>query len=87
MSFVCSGAAPAFDAALASFSAHHLRGAEEKGRFLGGVRRHLKTGSTLYVVDVFREAQVRCQDHWARNSLQNKVRKSKSRKGQHWCVP
>ena len=55
MSFACNGAAgPAFDTALASFAAHHLKSAEEKGRFLAGVRRHLKPGGTLYVVDVFR---------------------------------
>ena len=58
MTFACSGTEPAFDAALTSFVAHHLRGAEEKGRFLAGVRRRLRPGGTLYVVDVFRKDQV-----------------------------
>ncbi len=53
-SFVCDGAEGRFDMALASFAVHHLKSPEEKGRFLTGVRRHLKPGGTLYIVDVFR---------------------------------
>ena len=54
VSFACEGAVGPFDTALTSFAAHHLKSPEEKGRFLAGVRRHLKPGGTLYIVDVFR---------------------------------
>ena len=63
MTFACGSAEPVFDVALASFAAHHLTTSEEKRRFLTGVRRHLRPGATLYVVDVFRKDGVRMCIH------------------------
>ena len=59
VTFACNGDAPSYDAALASFAAHHLAAPGEKGRFLAGVRRQLKPGGTFYVVDSFRHPGVR----------------------------
>ncbi len=58
MTFARGGAEPVFDVALASFAVHHLTTSDEKRRFLAGVRRHLKSGATLYLVDVFRQTGV-----------------------------
>ena len=55
ITFACGSAGPVFDVALASFAVHHLTTSDEKRRMLAGVRRHLKPGATLYIVDVFRQ--------------------------------
>ena len=71
MTFACGRAKPVFDAALASFAAHHLTSSDEKRRFLTGVRQHLGPGATLYVVDVFRRDGVRTPDQTTSVSFGN----------------
>ena len=53
MTFARGTAEPVFDVALASFAVHHLTSSDEKRRFITAVRRHLRSGATLYIVDVF----------------------------------
>lgn len=66
-------AQPAYDMALTSFAAHHLR-TEEKEEFLRGVGRRMKPGGIFFVVDSFRRPGESLQAYmdrfcqWARDT-------------------